>query len=72
MKLKKDINKFIFRGYDLRGVYPIDIDEDVAYTIGKSYGSYIQTLGKTKCIVGHDNRYSSYFIHASRRNYANR
>lgn len=59
MKLKKDINKYIFRGYDLRGVYPTDIDGDVAYTIGKSYGSYIQTLGKTKCIVGHDNRYSS-------------
>ncbi len=59
MEITNNINDFIFRGYDLRGVYPTDIDENVAYTIGKSYGSYIQELGKTKCVVGHDNRFSS-------------
>lgn len=59
MKLRNDINDFIFRGYDLRGVYPTDIDASVSYTIGKSFGSYIQDLGKTRCVVGHDNRFSS-------------
>ena len=59
MKIKKDINKYIFRGYDIRGVYPKDLDEDVAYTIGRSFGTYIKKFGKTKCVVGHDNRYSS-------------
>lgn len=59
MKIKKDINPYIFRGYDIRGVYPTDIDLDTAYTIGKSYGSYIQDLGKTTCVIGHDNRLSS-------------
>ena len=59
MKIKENINPYIFRGYDLRGVYPTDIDEDTAYTIGLSFGSYISNLGKDKCIIGHDNRLSS-------------
>ncbi len=59
MKLKLDVNKNIFREYDIRGVYPLDIDEDVAYTIGKAYGSYIRERGFNKCVVGHDNRISS-------------
>lgn len=59
MEIKKNISPYIFRGYDIRGVYPVDIDESTAYTIGKSYGSYIQGLGKTKCVIGHDNRLSS-------------
>ena len=59
MEYKKDINKNIFRGYDIRGIYPTEIDEDTAYTIGLGFGSYIKSLGKTNCIVGHDNRISS-------------
>lgn len=53
------INPYIFRGYDIRGVYPETINEEVAYIVGKSYGSYIQDLGKHKCIIAHDNRFSS-------------
>ncbi len=60
-----NINKYIFRGYDIRGVYPSDINSDVAYTIGKSFGTYIQNLGKYKCIVGRDNRYSSLELETS-------
>lgn len=59
MKIKKDINKNIFRGYDIRGVVPTEIDVDTAYTIGLGFGSHIKNLGKTTCIVGHDNRISS-------------
>lgn len=59
MNYKHNINRNIFRGYDIRGVYPSEIDEDTAYTIGLGFGSYIQKLGKTQCIVGHDNRLSS-------------
>ncbi len=57
--ITKDINKFIFRGYDIRGVYPIDLNKDVAYTIGRSYGTYIKRFNKNKCVIGYDNRYSS-------------
>lgn len=58
MKYKKDIKKNIFRGYDIRGIFPTELDEDTAYTIGLGFGSYIKSLGKTTCIVGHDNRLS--------------
>ena len=59
MKYKDNINKNIFRGYDIRGIYPTEIDEDTAYTIGLGFGSHIRGMGKTTCVVGHDNRLSS-------------
>ncbi len=50
----------IFREYDIRGIYPSEINETVAYTIGRSYGSYLQEkLNQKTCIVSHDNRLSS-------------
>ena len=58
-KYKEDLDKNIFRGYDVRGVYPTNLDEDTAYTFGLGFGSHIQRLGFKKCIVGHDNRLSS-------------
>lgn len=59
MILTKKLNKYIFRGYDIRGVYPTDLNEDVAYTIGKSFGTYVRRMGHFTAIVGRDNRYSS-------------
>ena len=59
MKYKSDICKNIFRGYDIRGIHPSEIDEDTAYTIGLGFGSHIKSIGKTNCVVGHDNRLSS-------------
>ena len=54
------MKKTIFKAYDIRGVYPNEINEDVAYQIGKSYGSYLQDYcDKKKCVVGRDNRISS-------------
>jgi len=32
-----EINPKIFKAYDIRGVYQIDFDEDLAYQLGKSY-----------------------------------
>lgn len=59
MELTKNINPNIFREYDVRGVYPTDIDENISYTFGKAYGTYIKKFNQTTCIVGHDNRLSS-------------
>ena len=59
MKVKENINKNIFRGYDIRGIYPTELDVDTAYTVGLGFGSYIKSIGKTTCVVGHDNRLSS-------------
>lgn len=59
MEIKKDLNKYIFRAYDIRGKVPTEIDEDTAYTIGIGFGSYIKELGKSSCVIAHDNRLSS-------------
>ena len=59
MKIINNIEKSIFRAYDIRGIYPEEINKEVSYTIGKSYGTNIKRLGKETCIVGHDNRTSS-------------
>lgn len=59
MNITRNINKNIFREYDIRGTYPSEINEDIAFTIGKAYGTYIKKYGEKMCLVGHDNRLSS-------------
>lgn len=53
------INKYIFREYDIRGVYGKDITEEVAYLIGRAFGTKLREYGKDTTLVGYDNRYSS-------------
>ena len=58
------MNKNIFREYDIRGVYPTDINEKVAYTVGQSYGSILQSKYNKKVMtLGYDNRLSSPNLH---------
>jgi phosphomannomutase len=52
MKLDKDI----FKAYDIRGVYPGEINEDAARAIGASFIAY---LGAQRIGVGRDMRLSS-------------
>ena len=59
MEMENVINPNIFREYDVRGVFPYDINGSVAYTFGRAYGTYIKKFGQNKCVVGRDNRYSS-------------
>ena len=59
MEIVKDIKREIFKDYDIRGKYPEEINKDIAYTIGKSYGSMLVSQNKDKCVVAYDNRYSS-------------
>lgn len=65
MQVTSNINKYIFRGYDIRGVYGQDLNSDVAYTIGKSFATYVKKMGKQVAIVGRDNRYSSLELQTS-------
>ena len=62
MEIVNNIEQSIFREYDLRGIYGEDIDENVSYTLGRSFGSYIKEKGETKTIIGHDNRESGEVI----------
>ena len=54
-----ELNKNIFREYDIRGIYGRDIDEEVSYLIGRAFGTKLRRLGKDITLVGYDNRYSS-------------
>lgn len=53
------INTYVFRGYDIRGVVPTDIDGNFAKILGQSFGTYIKRFNKDTVVVGMDNRFSS-------------
>ena len=59
-KNKLIITKDIFRAYDIRGVYPEQINEDVYKIVGKAIGTYInnQNAGTEVCLCA-DGRLSS-------------
>jgi len=46
----------IFKAYDIRGLYPGEIDEDTAYKIGRSF---VEFLKAKEVLVGRDMRLSS-------------
>lgn len=61
------INSHIFRGYDLRGVANKDLSEDVYYTLGRAYATFLAQRRIKEAAVGRDNRltgpeYSKAFI----------
>jgi phosphomannomutase len=52
----KKINQKVFKSYDIRGVYPDDLNEDTAYIAGQGYA---QLTGVKKIVVGRDMRLGS-------------
>jgi phosphomannomutase len=50
-----DVNPSIFKAYDIRGIYPTDLNDDIAYLIGRAFATFLQA---TQVIVGHDMRLS--------------
>jgi len=61
IKIKKEIMKetiipAIFKAYDIRGLYPKEINKNVAYNIGRAL---VQFTGAKKIVVGIDMRTSS-------------
>ncbi|MDP3901733.1 MAG: hypothetical protein Q8Q37_02025 [bacterium] len=50
----------IFKAYDIRGVYPTEINEDIVVKISKALARYFK---KGTIIVGHDARLSSPSLH---------
>ena len=50
------MNRNIFKAYDIRGIYPTDIDEDAAYQIGRAVAQYFSLKNVA---VGRDVRESS-------------
>ncbi|OGC69747.1 hypothetical protein A2415_04695 [candidate division WWE3 bacterium RIFOXYC1_FULL_39_7] len=57
-----EINKEIFRAYDIRGVFPDQINNDIAKAIGKGIGTIFQKKSIKNIVIGRDNRPSSYSL----------
>lgn len=55
-QLVKQINPNIFRGYDIRGVIDEDLNEDVYYTLGRAYATFLAARRIKEAAVGRDNR----------------
>jgi len=45
-----------FKAYDVRGIYPTELDEDGAYRIGRAY---VETFEPRRIAIGHDMRVSA-------------
>ncbi|MEW6750977.1 MAG: phosphomannomutase/phosphoglucomutase [Candidatus Latescibacterota bacterium] len=50
------VDASIFKAYDIRGVYPGQLDEQVAYAVGRAFVTFLQV---DQLIVGRDMRLSS-------------
>ncbi|MDN5271818.1 phosphomannomutase/phosphoglucomutase [Chloroflexus sp. MS-CIW-1] len=49
------VNPAIFKAYDIRGIYPTELNEEIAYLIGRAFVTF---LGAETVIVGRDMRTS--------------
>lgn len=61
-----NINPAVFKAYDIRGVYPTDINEDFAYKLGYAYADLRQkeeNMDNLTILVSRDMRNSSPSIH---------
>ncbi|MCK4891721.1 MAG: phosphomannomutase/phosphoglucomutase, partial [Candidatus Pacebacteria bacterium] len=55
------IDESIFKAYDIRGIYPAQLDEKLAYKIGRGYATFIlkENSKARNIVVGSDMRVSS-------------
>jgi len=56
------LNPSIFRAYDIRGIYPDELNEKTAYQIGRAFTFYLkenEVNKPEKVVVGYDTRISS-------------
>ncbi|MEK7213374.1 MAG: phosphomannomutase, partial [Patescibacteria group bacterium] len=61
-----DFPKNIFKAYDVRGLYPEELNEEIAYKIARAYGQMRQKeLGRNDLTIatGRDMRLSSPLLH---------
>lgn len=49
------VNPGIFKAYDIRGIYPTELNEEAAYAIGRAFVTFLKA---EDVIVGHDMRLS--------------
>jgi phosphomannomutase len=58
MKINTRINSQIFKAYDIRGLYPQEINQETAYLIGRAFVKFLKKQ-RPVIVIGQDNRLSS-------------
>ncbi|KKQ79623.1 MAG: Phosphomannomutase [Parcubacteria group bacterium GW2011_GWC2_38_7] len=53
------VNKFMFRGYDLRGVVGEDLNPEIVEHLGRAHGTMLKRTGISKALIGRDSRATS-------------
>ena len=48
----------IFRAYDIRGIVPVDLNQDVVFNIGLAFGTKARELGESQVAIARDGRLS--------------
>lgn len=59
------LSEHIFKTYDIRGIYPTELNELIAEHVGKAFGTILINKGLKSVVIGSDNRVSSPAILAS-------
>src|SRR5580658_417999 len=54
--MRTDIDTSIFKSYDVRGIVPAQLNDDIAYAIGRAF---VEVLGRKNICIGRDMRPSS-------------
>jgi phosphomannomutase/phosphoglucomutase len=53
------MNPLIFREYDIRGIADKDLTDDVVFSIGQGFGTYVQNVGVKETVIAGDVRLST-------------
>jgi phosphomannomutase len=59
------VSPVIFKAYDVRGVVPATLNEDVALGLGRAFGTVAMAQGQTTVAVGRDGRLSGLALSAA-------
>lgn len=58
------IEQKIFKSYDIRGVYPTELNEEAAYKVGRAFARKVLATGEKETVVGFDMRLSGPMLKA--------
>lgn len=61
----KQIPDNVFRGYDLRGLVGLELDEERVEVLGRAYATWLLKRRIYDCVVGYDSRTSSPSFHSA-------
>ncbi len=59
------LNASIFKAYDIRGIVPSTVSEELALGLGRAFGSVAMAQGQTTVAVGRDGRLSGPMLAAA-------